>query len=610
MCLNKNTAGFTPRHFKTAQSAKYFKSLKSAGFTLIESLIGIAIFAILATFIYSAYSNIMNVSVQIKMRSQAISIINNEIEIIRNIPYENVGIQGGFPIGELLAERTISYDNISFLLKTTVRNIDDPFDGTLGGNPNDTAPADYKLIELEINALSYPNFKPIKLTTSVAPQGLENATNNGALFINVFNAFGQPVSNANVSVINNQLNPVINITDTTNTNGILQLVDIPTSTNAYEIKVSKNGYSSEQTYPLGGPSNPNPIISHATVASQQVTNTSFAIDKVSAINLKTRDAMCQPVPGVNFLQEGAKLIGRNPDILKYSASSTTDQNGEKNIDNLEWDTYAFFNLDENYDLSGFSPLLQIILNPNSAAEMLWLMELKNPSALLVTVQDANGQLINDASVRLTKTDYDETLHTGRRSFSQNDWSGNQYSSLSDNIDTGNPGKINLKLIDGQYPTSTPNWLISPTFDLGTQTDNFYDLSWQPISQPPQTGPNSLVFQIAANNDNATWNFLGPDGDSDSYYTTGYQIYSGQNNNRYLRYKIFLQTADANFTPELDSMRIDFRSSCIPDGQAFFNGLVNGTYSLTIQKDGFQTFTDLNLSVNQNWQEYKITLQDQ
>lgn len=583
----------------------------TAGFTLIESLVGIAVFAILSTAVYFAYSNIASITLQLKLRSAAISLINNEIEIIRNIPYENVGIQGGFPVGELLAEQTISYDNISFLLNTTIRNIDDPFDGTLGGNPNDTAPADYKLVELEINAPSYPNFLPIKLTTSVAPQGLENATNNGALFINVFNAFGQPVSNANVSVINNQLNPTISITDTTNANGVLQLVDIPTSTNAYEIKVTKNSYSSEQTYPLGGSSNPNPITSHATVASQQVTNTSFAIDKVSTINLKTRDAMCQPISNIKFLQEGTKLIGRNPDILKYSSSSTTDQNGEKNINNLEWDTYNFSNLDENYDLSGFSSLLSIILNPDSTAEISWLMELKNPSALLVTVQDSNGQLINDAAVKLNKIDFDQTFDSGRRFFSQTDWSAGQYSSQSGNIETNDPsGEIKLKLIDGQYPTSTPNWIISPTFDLGTQNTNFYNLSWQPVNQPSETGPESLTFQIAANNDNTTWNFVGPDGTPNTFYSlSDSQIYSGHNNNRYLQYQVFLKTENENYTPRLEEVKIEFRSSCLPDGQVFFNGLENGVYALTVQKSGYQNFTNSSLSIDSNWQEYKVILQN-
>ena len=594
-----------------------YKSIKIrnslTGFTLIETLIGITIFAILATFTYSAYSNITNIISQIKLRSQAISILNNEIEIMRNIPYQDIGIQGGSPSGIILAEQTIYFGNIPFLLKTTIRNIDDPFDGIIGGSPNDMTPADYKFVELEISSPSRSYYyKPVKLATTFAPKNLETATNNGALFVNVFDAFGQPVKNANVSIINNQLNPLISINDSTNNDGILQLVDIPTSTNAYEIKATKGGYSSAQTYPIGAPENPNPIVSHATVVSQQVTNASFAIDKVSNIDFKTVNAMCQPVPNVSFSLNGAKLIGQNPDVLKYSKFLDTGLEGIKNITNLEWDTYDFSNLDANYDLSGYYPFSPIVLNPNSSVYMSWLMTPKNPSALLITVQDVNNQLINDVSVKLAKTGFEQILYSGRRSFFQTDWSNNQYSSQSGDVDAdSNPGEMKLKIIDDQYPTSTPNWLISSTFDLGVQAVNFYNLSWQPANQPPETEPDSLLFQIAANNDNTTWNFLGPDGAPDSFYSASdTQIYSGHDNNRYLRYKVFLKTANENFTPTLDEIRIDFHSSCVPDGQVFFNGLANEIYSLIVEKSGYQTFTNPNLSVSQNWQEYKITLQNQ
>jgi len=43
-------------------------------------------------------------------------------------------------------------DNTSFNVETIIRNIDDPFDGTIGGDPNDTSPSDYKLAEIEMQA--------------------------------------------------------------------------------------------------------------------------------------------------------------------------------------------------------------------------------------------------------------------------------------------------------------------------------------------------------------------------------------------------------------------------------------------------------------------------
>ncbi|MBL7210088.1 MAG: hypothetical protein ISS52_08315, partial [Dehalococcoidia bacterium] len=68
------------------------------------------------------------------------------------------------------------------------------------------------------------------------------------------------------------------------------------------------------------------------------------------------------------------------------------------------------------------------------------------------------------------------------------------------------------------------------------------------------------FQIATNNDNSTWNFVGPDGASNTYYTTGgTPIWSGHDDDRYIKYKAYLQTAiDPGQTPELKQVWITYR----------------------------------------------------
>ena len=66
----------------------------------------------------------------------------------------------------------------------------------------------------------------------------------------MIDASGHPVTQANVLVINNLVNPAISINDTTNNAGQLQLVDIATSSLGYQITVAKPGYSSEKTYKI------------------------------------------------------------------------------------------------------------------------------------------------------------------------------------------------------------------------------------------------------------------------------------------------------------------------------------------------------------------------
>lgn len=582
------------------------KNNNIAGFTLAEILVSMTVFTLITYFGYLAYANILESITRSQLRNEAISLIENEIEIIRNMPYSDIGISGGYPIGKLLAEKNVSSGGIDFKLKTTVRNIDDPFDGVLGGSPNDTAPADYKIIEFEVNCLNCRSFIPFSMTSTIAPKGLESASNNGSLFINVFDANGQPISGADVQVINNALNPVITVNDITNNDGILQLVDFPTSTSAYEITVSKSGYTTEKTYPIGGTNNPNPSKPHATVAQQQVTSISFSIDKTSILNIFAIDKMCVAAPNIDFLTEGIKLIGTEPDVLKYSATSTTNTSGQKTIGNIEWDNYNFTNMDGVYDFAGISSLLPFTINPNTTFNLKFVMEQKNPKSVLIVVSE-NGEFINDVSINLKKTGYDKILDTGRNYFSQTDWSGTQYFSQSGNIDNSVVGEIKMLASGGKYSTSTEEWLVSNTFDLGTASTTFFSIDWQPTIQPVQTGTDSLRIQIAGNNDNNTWNFLGPDGAANTFYTaTGTQISAIYNGSQYLRYKIFMKTQDENFTPSLENISFNYRSSCIVSGQVLFSGLSSGAYDLTAQKSGYQLATST-ISISNDWQENKIEM---
>lgn len=582
------------------------KIFSTKGFTLIETLIAIAIFAIVAGGTYFAYLNVLDITIAAQLNSTGLTVIANELEVIRNIQYADVGTQGGSPTGILLAEKNINFSGFNFFLKTTVRNIDDPFDGTLGGSPNDTAPADYKLVELELTCLNCGRFIPITSTTRVAPANLESSSKNGNIFIHVLDASGDPISQVDVKVINTAVNPTININDVTNNSGQLQLVDIATSSLAYEIAVSKSGYSLDQTYQPGAPTNPNPVKPHATVVSQQLTEIYFSIDRLSTQNLTTQDKFCQAVPNINFNQQGSKLIGTDPDILKYSVSDETDTNGVKINANVEWDNYTLTNTDPNYSLAGTSLLSPFNVNPNMNYSVKWLVEPQNNSSFLVVVQDGSGQFINEASVSLTKAGFNETKTSGHNNFSQTDWSGGQFTQKSQNIEETTVGEIKIKQIGGKYASTSLEWLESRTFNLGAPA-SFHRLIWNPVNQPSQSGPDSLKFQIAANNDNVTWNFIGPDGTIGTYYTNSDSlIFNGHNGNQYFRYKAYLTTEDEDFTPKLEDVAFNFSSSCLPSGQSFYSGLTMDTYSLTVKKPGFQDYV-APINIIGGWQEHRVTL---
>jgi prepilin-type N-terminal cleavage/methylation domain-containing protein len=579
---------------------------RQRGFSLLEVLIAMAIFAMFAASIFFVYGNLLEIMSRTRTRTLSSTLLNREIEMIRLLPYDSVGIQGGFPAGVIAQQRVEVYEGTQFLIKAYVRNTDNPFDGTTGGSPNDTAPADYKIVELEVSCALCYGIPPLTYTTWVAPQNLESASNNGSLFVNAFDADGLPIFEADVKVVNTNASPTITIIDQTNASGQLQLVDIPTSTNGYQITVSKQGYSTSVTYLPGGAANPNPSQPHVTVAAQQITEASFGIDRVSTITVKSQDEMCVAIPSVSMNQIGTKLIGSGPDVVKYSSSFTTNSTGDKVVHPLEWDSYKFTNTTAGYDIAGTIPLLPLTLDPYTSATLAFVMAPKSSSSLLVAVQDASGTPLTGATVRVTKTGVDVTKVTGQRFFTETDWSGGNYASTDGNLDVDSPaGEVTLSGA-GSYPTSTNSYLVSNTIDLGTSEGvEFSELSWSPSSQPSNT---TLKFQVAGNTDGATWNYVGPDGTGDTYFTTTTStIGTALDSKRYVRYQAYFNTTNASNTPSLESLTMSFTSACVPQSQAFFDNLATGTYTVTVSKTGHTTASS-SVSVGSGWQETVITMQ--
>ncbi len=585
------------------------------GFTIIETMVGISVLVIVAVGVLGAFNYLSRAVSVAQAKVAVVSVLNDEIELLRNLPYQDAGVARSIPTGVLSRTGTASRSGFNFLITRTIRNIDDPFDGILGGSPNDTAPADYKLVEIQADCLNCASPITSKQTTTIAPKNLEISSGGGALFIRVFDANGLPVPQASVRVFNNKLSPNLLINDVTNNQGILQLVDVPPSVGGYNTTITKSGYSTDGTYPPGGSDNPNPTTGDSTVAAGVVTQISFAIDRVSTINVSTTNQVCAATPFVAFRIDGSKLIG-TPDKLKYSQAFVSDAQGTKTLSDMEWDLYMFFITGATYDLAGSIPLLPMSLAPNTTQGVQLLVNPKNPKSLLVMVKDSGtGLPISGATVSLSKTGFLTQSLTGYGSLLQTDWSGGsgqatftdsaRYFDQNGDIDTASPaGEIKLRKVFGDYQTL--GYLTSSAFDTGA-VSNFSNIFWQPQDQPPETGIDPVKFQVASNNDNTAWNFVGPDNALNTYYTLANTDLSNHNGKRYLRYRVFLSTADVSKTPNVSNVSITFTSSCVPPGQAFFNGLPAGTYTFSVTHPSYQAYTDPSFSTSPDFQTADITL---
>jgi len=588
------------------------------GFTLIETLVGIALFAIIGSGIFGIFTNLSRLNKVGQIKAAQAAVGKEYLEIARNLSYGDIGVSGGIPSGILPASQTVTRGVNQFNLRYTIRNIDDPFDGTIGGSPNDTSPADYKQVAVEVTCVNCGATTPpaAKFSTYMAPKNLESNTNNGALLIQVLNANGQPVAGANVHIANSQIIPPVNLNDTTNNNGILIIVDAPPGNESYHVVASKAGYSTDQTYSPTDPAVINPVKLDATVIAQQVTPLSLVIDKLSNLNVASINSSCAAVANVNFNLAGSKLIGTNPDVYKYRQDLSTGATGIKNLTAIEWDSYNLTLNDSTYESTGFIPLPPINLAPDSTQDVKIVVRAATPHSLLVIVKDGSTQLpLSGAAVRLTKSGYDQTLLTNRGYLRQSSWKKGpgqanftdpqMYWSDDGNVEVSNQNYgIILKKVGSNYVSS--GLLISSTFDTVSAT-NFSTIAWQPGDQPGGVGADPVKFQIATNNDNVTWNFIGPDGTGNTYYTTpGETINNLHNNQRYLRYKIMLATADTSKTPNVADIAVTYIATCTPPGQTFFTSLSSADYTLEVSLTGYQTSTTT-VDMTPNWSQTIVNL---
>lgn len=577
------------------------------GASFIDVIISIAIVALLFSAIYFVYFSLYNSIANIQTRNDATAVLNRQIETMRNMPYTDIGTVGGIPAGIIPAQQSISYGTYAFTMTTAVLNVEDPADSSFG---EPTGTVDYKLVQLTVGCPACQDFNPLSLTTTFAPDGLEDNAGQGSLFVNVFNANGSGVPDANVTVVNSQITPAVDLTDTTNNSGTLQLVGVPTSTQGYQIFVSKQGYSSAQTYPIGGASNPNPVQPNITVAQEQLSTASFAIDQAGVLTVSASNNVCASIPGTGFSIAGSKLIGTNPNVLKFSTTSATNSSGTVIFPSMEWDTYTLALTSSSYNLAGTIPLAPLTINPSSTPSFDFVLAPYVPRSLLVTVADATtGAAVPDSTITMAGGAFSQTLVTGQSTWTDTNWSDGAYAAQSGGIDTESvPGTIQLLAnASGTYTTSTLSWLISNTIDFGTSTANYLSFVVTPATEPPSTGPGSVEFQIAANNDNATWNFVGPDGTSGSYYSASSTVaISGE---RYVRYEVFLSTEDPTTSPYVNDVTIGFSSPCVPQAQALFSGLSAGSYLLTVTAPNYIEGTS-SVSISANTQSTQILLNHQ
>jgi len=251
----------------------------SKALTLIDVLIGIALTLVIFLGIFGLFQLALKVIGQSQARITATAIANQEIEKIRNLPYEDIGVQGGFPDGVLPSVTTTVSGGREYTIETRVDFVVDPDDGV--ASPEDECPNDYKRVKVKVSWQGKFGGE-VEISTDISPPSLaqECGTSGGILSVSVFDAYGVMVPFPSIEIRDPSTDALIKTAAPAEGHHYFSL---PTST--YKVVVTKNGFSTERTYgtdEIATPQKPHPI-----VLDKQTTEISFSIDELSSFSVDT-----------------------------------------------------------------------------------------------------------------------------------------------------------------------------------------------------------------------------------------------------------------------------------------------------------------------------------
>src|SRR3990170_1906045 len=250
------------------------------GQTFLSLLLSLIIFGILANAIFTLTTISFRLVSFTRARITARHLAQEKLEIVRNLPFDDVGTIGGIPSGPLPQSENVLRNGLNYTVTTSIVYIDDPFDGS---SPDDLLPIDYKRVRIDVAwpGVAASNKAPVVLVSDIAPKGIESAANGGILSILVFDANAVPVPQADVEIVATATNPAIDLALKTNNNGRITLPGSPTCVACYFISVTKPGFSIDRTYSITEIANPNKP--HVSSIDGQISEVSFAIDRLSTL---------------------------------------------------------------------------------------------------------------------------------------------------------------------------------------------------------------------------------------------------------------------------------------------------------------------------------------
>ena len=260
----------------------------SRGASLIDTLVGVSLMLLVFVGVAGAFQLSIELVSNNKARIGASALAQEQLEYIRSLTYDNIGVSGGIPAGTIPQTEMVALNGVSYTRRVLIRYMDDPKDGLAAADTNGIT-ADSKEVKVSVAWNSSNGERTISLVTRASPPGVEQTVPGGTLSVSVQNAAFEPVVSAQVRIQNLNTNPAIDVTSATDLSGNTSFIGAPAAS-GYRITVTKSGYSNAQTYTADA-QNPNPNPGHLTVSNNQTTSSTFNIDLLAQKTVRTYKAI-------------------------------------------------------------------------------------------------------------------------------------------------------------------------------------------------------------------------------------------------------------------------------------------------------------------------------
>jgi type II secretory pathway pseudopilin PulG len=340
------------------------------GYTIVELIVSLVVIGFLITGAFDLFTGLLSSALVASHQAIAATLATNQMEYLKSLPYDSLAVAGGPIISNtyIPATATKKVDGDTYTITTDISYVDDAYDGC-GSYPTqalklkycqnypppsnapavDNNPADYKDVSVAVTDTS--KLQLAYLDTHIASLVAETASNTGALFVYVVNDSGSPITGATVTVTNSSVTPAVNVSDTTDENGIVIFYDLPPSTtgNNYQISASDSGYSSLNTIVPNGSLQPTYPSQNLIAQSSSYTTLTLKPEGQYSLLIKATDTSGNPLANAKiYVKGGYKKYTATTDTTYYYDTLTpsdirpvTDSNGLAALTNLVPGNYIF-----------------------------------------------------------------------------------------------------------------------------------------------------------------------------------------------------------------------------------------------------------------------------